>query len=300
MRQVDLIPTCKPRLIPHSTILTLAAVLLTTACSEDPATATPGPDMASPDLATSDLGRPDAAPDLATSPDMTPVQPQGELRVEGDGERLIGPYVGERVSLTMTLVNDTPRPVLLSGVTLQERQEDDLDELWLDADTPKTLAPGARAQVQITYRPLNAVEDSASVTFLVTDEGKMRLVSAFVFARFMPGPELVYPDMIRVGERGQGPPVRRLVAIYNNTERPQRLRDLYLAPMPTAFSVAVASAQDPEDASADAPFSDEVELPSKQATWLAVRYDGPDAAPAQAQVVFVSTLGTRQIRVAAP
>lgn len=249
-----------------------------------------------------DMGGADLAPEERTPPaDMKPVDMDpGQLSVEGDGLLLKVQTLGGVKTQTLALINETREPVILGSVTLDERAEDNVSELSLESQTPKTLAPGERAEVTVSYRPLNGVDDSAQLSFLVTAGGKMNIVSAFIFAKFEPGAELNYPDELNFGAVSGGQSKRLTFAIYNNTEAQVRLRDMYLAPLPSPFSFAIADADALEDDAKDTRYMAEQPIEPKQPLWISVTYTAADDMPQQADLVFVSTLGTRQVRLNSP
>lgn len=281
--------------------LICAALTMWTACAEGDTTG-PKPDMSQDLGVKQDMGVADLGPQEMTPPvDMTPVDMDpGQLRVEGDGVLLKVQALGAVKTQTIALINETREPVILGSVTLDERDEDNLSELSLEAQTPKTLAPGERAEVTVSYRPLNGVDDSAQLSFLVTAAGKMNIVSAFIFAKFEPGAELNYPDELSFGAVASGESKRLVFAIYNNTEAQVRLRDMYLAPLPSPFNFAIAAADALEDDAKDTRYMAEQPIEPKQPLWLSVTYTAADDMPQQADLVFVSTLGTRQVRLSVP
>lgn len=264
---------------------------------------TPADSVDMSDMTTSqDLGQ-----DMASPPDQgqdqgavtVDMEPQGMLRLEGDGELLKVDDFGRPKTQVLTLVNETPRAVVLGSVTLQERQEDRLAEFsFVESPQSQAIEPGASAKVELRYQPLNATDDSAQVTFLVTDQGKMNLLSAFVFGRYTPGPELNYPERMDLGPVEQGQTKRIIIPIFNNTDSPQQLRDAYLTPQDAGYSFKVANSSALDDPSRDAAFAAGLEIPSKETRWLSVSYEG-QGTPTQALLIFVSTVGTREIKLVA-
>lgn len=277
-----------------------AALMMWTACTlegEFPDRPAPRDLGVKQDMGGADLGQEEMTPLV----DMTPVDMDpGQLRVEGDGVLLKVQALGAVKTQTIALINETREPVILGSVTLNERAEDDLLELSLEAPSSKTLSPGERAEVTVSYRPLNGVDDSAQLSFLVTAAGKMNVVSAFIFAKFEPGAELNYPDELSFGAVSGGQSKRLVFAIYNNTEEQVRLRDMYLAPLPSPFSFAIADADALEDDAKDTRYMAEQPIEPMQPLWLSVTYTATDDMPQQADLVFVSTLGTRQVRLSVP
>lgn len=279
----------------------LVAVMMLTACGAEGELPKETTDMA--DLGIKlDMGASDLGPEEMTpTPDMKRVDMDpGQLSVEGDGLLLKVQALGDVQTQQLALVNETRETVILGSVTLDERAEDNIAELSLEAQTPQTLAPGERAQVTVSYRPLNGVDDSAQLSFLVTAGGKMNIVSAFIFAKFEPGAELNYPDEVSFGAVASGESSRRVFAIYNNTQEQVRLRDMYLAPLPSPFSFKLADADALEDDTKDSAYMAEQPIEPKQPLWLSVTYAAADDMPQQADLVFVSTLGTRQVRLITP
>lgn len=279
----------------------LVALMMLTACGAESEAPKDRSDMT--DLgAMRDMGGVDLGPEEMTpTPDMKDVDMDpGQLSVEGDGLLLKVRALGGVQTQTLALVNETREAVILGSVTLDERAEDNIAELSLEAQAPQTLAPGARAEVTVSYRPLNGVDDSAQLSFLVTAGGKMNIVSAFIFAKFEPGAELNYPDEVSFGAVTGGESKRMIFAIYNNTDAQVRLRDMYLAPLPSPFSFKIADADALEDATKDSAYMAEQPIEPKQPLWLSVTYAAADDMPQQADLVFVSTLGTRQVRLITP
>lgn len=205
------------------------------------------------------------------------------------------PGVGQLTRVSVGLEHAGGSAVSIVEVSLREGDSDRLSELELSAASAMALTKGQRAQLQVSYMPLNTVADDAELIWVVEDtQGQRQQLVTKLTTSVKIDRELNYPDLIDLGRVPAYTRVRKLFPIYNNTDEAVRLRDVYIAPLSQSVSVAIADANSPQDPSLDVGFEPDLTLEPQTTALLAVTASPRSNQPHQSALFFVSSLGTRQ------
>lgn len=233
----------------------------------------------------------DASPDLDEGRVLEPaalVLEPAQLLIESPG-------VGQLTRVSVGLEHMGGGAVSIVEVSLREGDSDTISELELGVAPAAALTSGQRAQLQVSYIPLNTIADDAELIWTIEDaQGRRQQLVTTLTTSVTVGRELNYPDLIDLGRVPAHTTTRRIFPIYNNTDEAVRLRDVYTAPASQTVSVAIADADSPGDSSLDVGFEPDLTLEAHATALLAVTASPLSDQPHQSALFFVSSLGTRQ------
>ena len=238
-------------------------------------------------------------PVQAPQPDVAPTpEPLGPAKVSLEPLiTLEAPVIGGRATARVELRHASGVPVIIRKVEL-EQASGHFQELDVSTPARDQLHAGApTAAVTLSYLPLDLEADSATLRWHLEDElGASWVEQQRVEATVALVRELNYPDRIDVGRAAQGKTLRVLLPIYNASSRAVTLRDVYTIGAPGA-EVFVASSTHPQEPRHDARFDPEAApmIPVGGIGYLAAHLTMTSDEAAQVGVMFVSTVGTRQI-----
>lgn len=226
-------------------------------------------------------------------------QAQGELvpaQLVLDASLTSSATLGRVASFKPSLRHIGGAKLSIEEISLRPLDEDGLSRWSLNAKSPSTLRAGKAHTVEVTYQAMSLSSSRAELVWRVRDEtGLSQELVQTLEASVELERELNYPEVMDLGRLAKDKRRRILVPIYNNTDRDERLRDVYITTSPDQFKVMVADIDAPTDEEADRVFEPNTPLPAHKITYLALWMSSPKDEPIQTALIFVASVGTRQI-----
>lgn len=204
--------------------------------------------------------------------------------------------LGRLATFKATLRHIGGATLWIDEVTLRREDSTGLSPWRVNAKSPTSLRAGKSHTVEVTHQEMSLSSSRAELVWSVRDEtGQRQELVQTLHATVELERELNYPEVMDLGRLAKDKRRRILVPIYNNTDRDERLRDVYITTSPDQFKVMVADGDAPTDEEADRVFETNTPLPAHKLTYLALWMSAPKDEPLQTALMFVSSLGTRQI-----